>query len=198
MAGQDATWSAYRERIAEMEALKGAMGVLSWDQQTFMPPGGAGHRGAQLAALASVFHERMTAPGLGDILEELLASPDPERAAAARRVKRRVEPAGQPHRSQARIRSLMHLAPSRMVLASMKAESHLPQAYNRRDDADRGVGRFKARSLLDVPFEVAKPPCRPQVVPVHDRLIHEPRCRAIGPHLLQRRREIPDENARAG
>lgn len=91
MAEPDATWSAYRERIVELEALHGATAVLNWDQQTHMPPGGAGHRGEQLAALSAVFHERMTAPALGDLLDRLLDSPDPTRSAAARRVKRRFD-----------------------------------------------------------------------------------------------------------
>ena len=81
-------WSAYQERIREIEAINGATAVLSWDQQTHMPPGGSGHRGQQLAALAALSHERMTAPELGELLEVLLGSSDPMRVAAARRVKR--------------------------------------------------------------------------------------------------------------
>jgi carboxypeptidase Taq len=91
MAGDESTWTTYREKISELEALHGATGVLSWDQQTYMPKGGAGHRGEQLAALSAVFHERMTTPALGELIGELLESEDPLHAASARRVKRRYD-----------------------------------------------------------------------------------------------------------
>lgn len=85
------TWSAYQQRIRELEALSGASAVLSWDQQTYMPAGGAGHRGTQLATLAAVSHERMTAPELGELLEALLDADDRMQVAAARRMKRRYD-----------------------------------------------------------------------------------------------------------
>lgn len=91
MAGEQGTWSAYRERLAELEALHGASAVLNWDQQTYMPAGGAGYRGEQLSALSAVFHERITSPDLGAMLNELITSKDTVQAAAARRVKRRYD-----------------------------------------------------------------------------------------------------------
>lgn len=84
-------WTEYRTRIAELEALHGATGVLSWDQQTYMPSGAAGHRGAQLAALSAVFHERMTHERLGELIAELVESDDPVQAASAKRVKVRFD-----------------------------------------------------------------------------------------------------------
>ena len=45
--------------------------VLSWDEQTFLPPAGAAHRAEQLAMLAGLTHERATSPRIGELLAEL-------------------------------------------------------------------------------------------------------------------------------
>lgn len=58
-----------RERYGEIADLGHASSVLSWDQQTYMPPKGAEGRGQQLSTLSGIIHERMTAPELGDLLE---------------------------------------------------------------------------------------------------------------------------------
>ena len=55
--------------------------LLGWDQQTYMPPGGAEGRGNQLALLGRLIHERATSPELGKLLEDLkpyAASLDPD------------------------------------------------------------------------------------------------------------------------
>jgi len=49
-----------QSHLAQIKALAEASAVLGWDQQTYMPPGGAGARAAQLTALASVIHEKAT------------------------------------------------------------------------------------------------------------------------------------------
>jgi carboxypeptidase Taq len=50
--------------------------VLGWDQQTYMPPGGAEERGYQLSTLARLVHQRITADETGPLLEDLMASVD--------------------------------------------------------------------------------------------------------------------------
>ena len=45
--------------------------VLSWDRETYMPPGGAEHRAEQLSLLAGVAHEWATSPRIGVLLHEL-------------------------------------------------------------------------------------------------------------------------------
>jgi len=60
-----------RAVLAEVSDLNYAMAVLGWDQQTFMPDGGAEERGDQLSTLARLAHERMTAPVLGQLLSNL-------------------------------------------------------------------------------------------------------------------------------
>ncbi|MFO1092838.1 MAG: carboxypeptidase M32 [Planctomycetaceae bacterium] len=47
--------------------------LLSWDEQTYLPPAGAAHRAEQLALLAGLSHERATAPRLGELLQRLEA-----------------------------------------------------------------------------------------------------------------------------
>ena len=55
----------------ELYDLSGAIALLSWDQQTYMPPGGAQDRGDQLATLARLHHLKMTSPELGELLNDL-------------------------------------------------------------------------------------------------------------------------------
>jgi carboxypeptidase Taq len=70
-----------RENLAEIMDLTFTMALLSWDQQTYMPPGGAEARGNQLSLLGRLVHERSTSPELGKLLEDLkpyAASLDPD------------------------------------------------------------------------------------------------------------------------
>jgi carboxypeptidase Taq len=60
-----------KSRLLEVNNLNAAMAVLSWDQSTYMPPGGAAARGRQIAALARLAHEKFTDAGVGRLLEEL-------------------------------------------------------------------------------------------------------------------------------
>ena len=57
--------------LAEISDLNYASALLGWDQQTYMPPGGAEARGNQLALLGRLAHDRGTSPELGNLLEEL-------------------------------------------------------------------------------------------------------------------------------
>ena len=55
-------------RSRELATLASCSSVLGWDEQTYMPPGGAAHRGSQMALLAGLHHERATDPRMGDLL----------------------------------------------------------------------------------------------------------------------------------
>ncbi len=55
-------------RSRELATLASCSSVLSWDEQTYMPPGGAVHRGSQMALLAGLHHDRATDPRMGDLL----------------------------------------------------------------------------------------------------------------------------------
>jgi len=52
----------------EASLLSSSSAVLSWDQEVTMPPGGIEIRAQQLALLARLHHERVTAPEIGDLL----------------------------------------------------------------------------------------------------------------------------------
>ena len=60
-----------KERLAKLTDLRRTEGVLAWDMQVFMPPGGAPTRGAQLATIEEVIHERLVDDRLGELLDEL-------------------------------------------------------------------------------------------------------------------------------
>ncbi len=60
-----------KESLGEISDLYNATGLLSWDQQTYMPAGGNDARGQQLATLSKIAHERATTDELGKLLDEL-------------------------------------------------------------------------------------------------------------------------------
>ena len=60
-----------KERMAEVQDLGKIARLLSWDQQTMMPPAGTAHRADQFATLLRLMHERFTDPAVGVFLEEL-------------------------------------------------------------------------------------------------------------------------------
>lgn len=60
-----------KDRLAVAIDLSHAAGLLSWDQRTYMPPGGAEQRAAQLATLRRLAHEHFTTDEVGQLLEEL-------------------------------------------------------------------------------------------------------------------------------
>ena len=55
-------------RARELLILGSCSSLLGWDEQTFMPSGGAGHRSSQMALLAGIHHERGTDPKVGELL----------------------------------------------------------------------------------------------------------------------------------
>jgi Zn-dependent M32 family carboxypeptidase len=73
--------SELHRRAREIADLNGIGGLLLWDQNTMMPPGGADARADQFEALERIQHKSLTDPQLGRILEELepwAASEDPD------------------------------------------------------------------------------------------------------------------------
>jgi carboxypeptidase Taq len=62
---------ALKTRLIEINDLESAGSVLSWDQETYMPPGGAAARARQLGTLSRLAHEKLIAPAIGKLLEEL-------------------------------------------------------------------------------------------------------------------------------
>jgi len=60
-----------RRRLGEISDLEKASAILSWDEETKMPDGGAEARAEQRATINRAAHERGTSPDLGELLEEL-------------------------------------------------------------------------------------------------------------------------------
>jgi carboxypeptidase Taq len=60
-----------KARLIEIDDLQSASALLGWDQNTYMPPGGAPARGRQIATLQRLAHEKSTDPALGKLLDEL-------------------------------------------------------------------------------------------------------------------------------
>ncbi|BDG62288.1 carboxypeptidase M32 [Caldinitratiruptor microaerophilus] len=69
--GHPEAYGKLLEILREVDDLQRAAAVLSWDQQCYMPPGGASARGEQLATLERVAHERFTRPDIGELLDRL-------------------------------------------------------------------------------------------------------------------------------
>ena len=60
-----------KTRLAEINDLHAAVAVLVWDEQVYMPPGGAVARGRQIATLGRIAHEKFIDPAIGRLLEDL-------------------------------------------------------------------------------------------------------------------------------
>jgi carboxypeptidase Taq len=63
-----------RRRLGEIHDLEMAAGLLSWDEETKMPPAGAAARAEQRATLNRVGHDLQVAPELGELLDELASA----------------------------------------------------------------------------------------------------------------------------
>jgi carboxypeptidase Taq len=86
------------ERLGKITDLERISRVLSWDQQTMMPPAGSDHRADHLATLRRIAHELLIADETGRLLDELRPledslEPDSDDAALIRVARRDYEKA---------------------------------------------------------------------------------------------------------
>ena len=58
-----------REMLGEVADISHAIALLGWDQQTYMPPGGAKDRAMQLATLSSLAHSKFVSDEMGNALD---------------------------------------------------------------------------------------------------------------------------------
>jgi carboxypeptidase Taq len=72
------TYSEFLERIAELTDLNGISALMSWDQETYMPPGAQEARGNQMARLGQIMHEKFTSPEMAQLLEKLQGDDAPD------------------------------------------------------------------------------------------------------------------------
>ena len=87
-----------KDRLGRITELGRIARLLSWDQQTMMPPAGSGHRAEQMATLGRTTHELLIDPETGRLLEELRPfedslDPDSDDAATLRLARRDYEKA---------------------------------------------------------------------------------------------------------
>jgi carboxypeptidase Taq len=61
----------FKEIMGEIADVRNAAALSSWDQQTYMPPGGNEARGHQMATLGKIAHELGTSQELGKLLSDL-------------------------------------------------------------------------------------------------------------------------------
>ncbi len=73
-ADGSAAYRALLRELREVALLSSVSSLLSWDEQTHMPPRAAPHRADQAATLASLRHARLTSPRVGDLLAEAEAA----------------------------------------------------------------------------------------------------------------------------
>ena len=58
--------------LNEISDINRATALLGWDQQTYMPPGGAENRGHQISTLQQIAHTKGTSDEMGKLLDELV------------------------------------------------------------------------------------------------------------------------------
>ena len=183
--------------FGRIRALDDAAGILGWDSQTLMPAGAAEGRSEQLAALRSVAHDLLVAPGTPDLL------------ATARQA--RLEP-WQAANLREMSRTYIHAAavPSDLVVANSKATSQAEMVWREaRATSDfallrphletvlalqREIGACKGEALGIAPYDALLDQFEPglrraAIDPLFDRL------RAELPRLIQDARALQDERA---
>src|SRR5512137_855627 len=57
--------------VAEIADINHSLALLGWDQQVFMPPGGAEERGYMMGTLGKIAHEKFTSDEMGKLLADL-------------------------------------------------------------------------------------------------------------------------------
>ena len=84
-----------KKTLLEVGTLTSVGSLLSWDQETMMPPKAAGFRAEELAMISSLAHRRFTDPRVGDLLAACEENPelltDPVESANLREIRRDYE-----------------------------------------------------------------------------------------------------------
>jgi carboxypeptidase Taq len=89
----DQAYSELIQRSRDVAMLGSCGAVVGWDERTYMPRAAAGHRGNQMALLARLVHEMVTAPRIGELLSalegtSLVADPASDAGANVREIRR--------------------------------------------------------------------------------------------------------------
>src|SRR5262249_23059055 len=93
---KDQAYGELLKRVKEQARLASCASMLGWDERTYMPRKGSAHRAEQMALLARMTHEMLTAPRVGELLAEVADHPqvklkDSNHAANVREIRRAYE-----------------------------------------------------------------------------------------------------------
>jgi carboxypeptidase Taq len=124
----DPAMDALRARMHELKDLGGILGLLTWDQETYLPAKAGPARAAQLATLQGLYHQRLVAPEVGEWLERAERSELDDETRATLKVFRRE-------------RDHAVRVPESLIRALAEAQSEGLQAW-REARAERRFGRF--------------------------------------------------------
>lgn len=86
--GSSTSLEQLRSRLYDLNALQSAIAIFEWDQQVFMPPGGAEARSEHVGALSRMHHELLTSDDTRRLLEKSTADAEGDDVAMVRVVKR--------------------------------------------------------------------------------------------------------------
>jgi carboxypeptidase Taq len=67
----EASLAELKQRLAEIEDLKRTQLLVEWDTEVWMPPSGESSRGAQLATLETIIHDRQIDDRIGELLDDV-------------------------------------------------------------------------------------------------------------------------------
>jgi carboxypeptidase Taq len=70
----EAAYDELIRRSREESLLASCVELLAWDEETYLPRAGVGHRANQLALLAGLLHDRAADPRVGDLLADVEGS----------------------------------------------------------------------------------------------------------------------------
>jgi carboxypeptidase Taq len=148
-----------RERLGELDDLTQAAALAGWDEQTYMPAGGAAGRGEVLATLGRLAHARLTDPELAALLDELARTPDLEEVDA------RLVAAVNRDADRAR------RVPDRLVGDIARHTTAAQVAWHQARAAD-DFGRFRAALERHVELRRELAGCFPEAAHPYDALLH--------------------------
>ena len=68
MAAAHSNYAQLCKLLAEVGTISSINSLLNWDQETYMPPGGAAHRAEQAAYISGLAHEKATSKRIGELI----------------------------------------------------------------------------------------------------------------------------------
>jgi len=146
------SWQDHLERLT---SLRGAQALLAWDQQTGMPPAGAGARAAQQALLGELSHEWSIAPQAREALDVLATSDQPMHQRVAQVGRRELDRAIKVPSSLVRRMSEAHSAAFAAWAQAKEEDDFARYAPHLRTVVDLSLESYDAIDASRHPYDVA-------------------------------------------